>query len=140
MNVTPADLSVGDVVTIHRHGEPQQCFCVTETGERFRVRPAVDADYPSGFGTGPWPRLWLDLDTVTYEQLGGTDECHVCAGKMHDNVLLTVPGEAGNDDDSCHCGHGWGDHSFHVLFCCRCNCDSYHHPGENNDQITERWN
>lgn len=143
-NITIDDLHVSDVVTIYHRGEPEQCFCVTETGERFRVRPATDADYPPGRTRGHWPDLWLDFDTLTQEQIGATDECHICAGELHYNTLLTAPGELNNDDDDwdeeCHCGHDYGNHAFHSTFCRRCKCDSFHRAGENYDQITDRWN
>lgn len=53
-----------------------------------------------------------------------------------------VPGEPIDNrwDIDCHCGHPWEAHSFHVLFCRRCECYSLHFPGETYDDIHDRWN
>jgi hypothetical protein len=51
-----------------------------------------------------------------------------------------VPGEPVESSDTCHCGHDISQHSFHVLFCRKCRCASFHLSGENYDDIHDRWN
>jgi len=70
-------------------------------------------------------------------------DCTYCLGDVEYDHTWRVPGippEPGEGFDVCHCGHERWTHSYHVLFCRRCPCYSFHRSGEFYDDIHDRWN